>query len=256
MLPNFDATDWEERFSKSLKALAKTQKGFLQDYWNANGRPVQYTFNGKDETPFPIDDYVRVYNDALVAKKTKEIAYYRPLAEALAPVRSLLRVHPVLSSILKMQLGPEAVQVGIENSQTYTGIAQIVSGLMARQDYRPDKKFMKAVQELNSLLLLSSGHTISPLDNDLDLGLDIDLFYGAKVAEKFDLGGGYFIVPFDELHDYLEPNWFQDRAPDQVKARDLEQFFGIAAPFRWKPEIRHVHAHPPDRRPRDVLNRP
>jgi hypothetical protein len=252
MLPNFDATDWEERFSKSLKALAKTQKGFLQDYWNANGRPVQYTFNGKDETPFPIDDYVRVYNDALVAKETKEIAYYRPLSEALAPVRSLLRVHPVLSSILKMQLGPEAVQVGIENSQTYTGIAQIISGLMARQDYRPDKKFMKAVQELNSLLLLSSGHTTSPLDNDLDLGLDVDLFYGAKVAEKFDLGGGYFIVPFDELHDYLEPNWFQDRAPDQVKARDLEQFFGIAAPFRWKPEIRHVHAHPPDRRPRDV----
>lgn len=250
--PNFDAIDWGNRLSYALRALAKTQEEFLQKYWSVNGYPTQYSFNGKDETPFPCEDYSWVYNDALLAKKAVDIDYYKPLFEALAPVRSLLRVHPAFAPILKMQIGPEAVQVGIGSGQTYTGIAQIVSGLMARQYHRPDKKFLKTAQELNSLLSLSSRHEISPLKNDLDLGLDVDLFYGAKVTKKYELGSGYFIAPFDEFRDYIEPNWFQDRAPDQVQARDLELFFGIAAPFRWKPEIRHVHAPLPDRRPRGV----
>jgi hypothetical protein len=250
--PIFDALDWEDRLSHALNALAKTQEKFLQDYWNANGYPTRYSFNGKDETPFPRDDYSLVYNDALVAKKTEEREYYRSLVEALAPVRSLLRVHPAFTSILKMELGPEAVQVGIGNGATYTGIEQILSGLMARQYDRPEKKFLRTAQEFNSLLSLASQHKVSPLENDLDLGLDVDLFYGARIAEKYDLGNGYFIAPFTEFRDFVEPTWFQDRAPDQVKARDLELFFCIAAPFRWKPEIRHVHAHPPDKRPRDV----
>ncbi|MEP2705230.1 MAG: hypothetical protein ABJQ71_01160 [Roseibium sp.] len=249
---DFDAIDWETRLSNALRALAKTQEKFLQDYWNVNGYPKQYSFNRKDETPFPIDDYSCVYNDALVAKKTDEKEYYRPLIEALAPVRSILRTHPALASTLKMQHGTEAVRVGIGNGETFTGIAQLVAGLMARQYYRPDKKFLKTVQELNSLLSIFSRHKISPLSNDLDLGLDVDLFYGAKIAEKYDLGGGYFIAPFEEFRDYVEPNWFQDRAPDQVKARDLELFFGIVAPFRWKPEFQHVHAPIVDKRPRDV----
>lgn len=249
---DFDVADWEQRLSEALKGLAKAQEKYLQDYWSVNGSPTQYSFNGKDETPFPIDEYSWVYNDALGAKKAKEREYYKPLVEALAPVRSLLRVHPALASILKMELGPEAVQVGVINGQTYTGIAQIISGLMARQYYRSDKKFLKTARELNSLLLLSAERRKSPLGNDLDLGLDVDLFYGVRVAEKYDLGGGYFIAPFDEFRDHIEPSWFKDRAPDQVKARDLELFFGIAAPFRWKPELRHVHAPLRDRHPRGV----
>jgi hypothetical protein len=250
--PNFDALDWETRLSHSLIALAKSQEKFLQDYWNANGHPTRCSFNGKDETPFPIDACSWVYDNALVAKNTGEREYYRTLVEALAPVRSLLRVHPALATILKMQLGQEAFQVGIGSRQTYTGIAQIISGLMARRHNLADKKFLRTAQELNSLMSLSSRQSTSPLKNDLDLGFDIDLFYGAKITEKYDLGGGYIIAPFDEFRDYVEPGWFQDRAPDQVKARDLELFFCIAAPFRWKPEIRHVHAAPPDRRPKGV----
>ncbi len=206
---NFDAVDWEQRLSEALKGLAKVQEQFLQDYWSVNGFPTQCSFNEKDETPFPTDEYSWVYNDALVAKKAKEREYYKPLVEALAPVRSLLRVHPALASILKMELGPEAVQVRVINGETYTGVAQLISGLMARQYYRPDKKFLRTASELNSLLLLSSGHRISPLKNNLDLGLDVDLFYGVRVAEKYDLGGGYFIAPFDEFRDYIEPSWFK-----------------------------------------------
>ncbi len=250
--PNFNALDWEIRLSNALSALTNIQENFLQDSWKVNGFPTRIPYNVKDETPFPNDTYISVYNDALFAKTAKEVSYYKPLVEALSPVRSLLRIHPALSPILKMQLGPEAVQMGIENSQTYTSIAQIISGLMARQYYRLDMNFLKTVKELNSLLSLSSLCKTSPLKNNLDLGLDIDLFYGAKITEKYDLGNGYFIAPFAEFRDYLEPNWFQDRAPDQVKARDLELFFCIAAPFRWKPEVRHVHAHPLERRPRSV----
>jgi hypothetical protein len=249
---NFDALDWEARLSHALSTLAKTQEKFLQDYWNANSHPTRYSFNGKDETPFPIDAYFRIYDNALVAKKAREREYYRPLTEALAPVRSLLRIHPALALILKMQLGPEAFQVGIGSGQTYTSIAQIISGLMARQYHLSDKDFLRTAQELNSLMSLSSQHSTSPLKNDLDLGFDIDLFYGAKITQKYDLGGGYIIAPFDEFREYVEPSWFKDRAPDQVEARDLEMFFCIAAPFRWKPKIRHVHASLPDLRPKGV----
>jgi hypothetical protein len=252
MKHNFDAADWEQRLSKALKGLAKAQEKYLQGYWSVNGSPTQYSFNGKDETPFPSNDYCCVYNGALVAKSTKEREYYKPLMEALAPVRSLLRVHPALASVLRMVLGTEAVQVGVINGETFTGIAQIISGLMAQQYYRPEKKFLRTAGDLNSLLLLSSEHRVSPLTNDLDLGLDVDLFYGVRVAEKYDLGGGYFLAPFDEFRDYIDPSWFKDRAPDQVKARDLELFFGIAAPFRWKPELRHVNTPVRDGRPRDV----
>ncbi|RBW42881.1 hypothetical protein DS901_11575 [Loktanella sp. D2R18] len=144
------------------------------------------------------------------------------------------------------------VQVGIINGKTFTGIAQIISGLMAREYYRLEKKFGRTAGELNSLLMLSSELRVSPLTNDLDLGYDVDLFYGIRVAEKYDLGDGYFIAPFDEFRDYIDPSWFKDRAPDQVKARDLELFFGIAAPFRWKPEFHQVNARLRDRRPKDV----
>lgn len=249
---DFDASDWETRLSNALRALAKTQKNFLQDYWNTNGYPAKQSFNGKDETPFPTDDYLWIYSEALVARTGIDKEYYKPLTEALAPVRSLLRVHPAFTSVLGMNLGPEAVQVGIGSGQAYTRVEQFISGLMARQYDRTEKEFLRTAEELNSLLLLSSRNKTSPLKNNLDLGLDIDLFYGAKLTKKYDLGSGYFMAPFHELRDYIEPEWFQDLAPNQVRARDFDMFFGVVAPFRWKPEIRHAQAFRPDERPRDV----
>lgn len=57
---NFDATDWENRLSNALSGLAKVQDSFLRDYWETNGYPTQFTYNGKDETPFPTEDYYQV----------------------------------------------------------------------------------------------------------------------------------------------------------------------------------------------------
>lgn len=203
-MTDFDPSDWETRLSDALRALAKTQISFMEDYWNANGFPTQYSFNGKDETPFPTYDYYRVYEAALTAKTSKDKEHYTPLAEALAPLRSLLRVHPAFATVLKMKLGPEAVQVGIINGQSYTSIAQFISGFMARQYYRPNKKFLWTAQEINSLLSLASRHNTSPLSNDLDLGYDIDLYYGAKIDKKYDQGGGLLVLPFSELREYIE----------------------------------------------------
>ncbi|MBO9436139.1 hypothetical protein J7394_18095 [Ruegeria sp. R13_0] len=187
---NFDATDWEIRLSNALSGLAKVQDSFLRDYWETNGYPTQYTYNGKDETPFPTEAYYQVYNDALTAKLGDQRRYYKPLVGALAPVRSLLRIHPAFASILRMQLGPEAVHVGILNGSTYTDVAQLISGVMARQYYRSSKKFLNTVQELNSLLSLASRHATSPLSSDFDLGLDVDLFYGVEIPHKIELGYG------------------------------------------------------------------
>lgn len=190
------------------------------------------SFNGADETPFPTHDCSDVYHRALNSTGSEDAAYYKPLVEALAPVRSLLRFHPAIGSVLKVQLGPEVVRVGINNSRSHTTVEYIVAGLMERQHDRTNKKFLLTARELNSLLSLASRHKTSPLDNELDLGLDIDLFFGAKIAERYELKNGCFIAPFREFEEYLSPKWFEDRAPDQVRSGNLETFFGIAAPFR------------------------
>ncbi len=252
MLPDFDDSDWEARLSDALRELAKAQDTFLKDYWDANGYPTRTSFNGVDDTPFPTGDYSDVYHGALNATAAKDAAYYKPLVEALAPVRSILRVHPAIGSVLKMQLGPEAFRVSINNSQAHTTVEYVVAGLMARQCDRTDKKFLLTARELNSLLSLASWQKVSPLDNELDLGLDIDLFYGAKIEERYELDDGYFIAPFREFEEFLSSKWFEDRAPDQVRARDFEMFFGIVAPFRWQPRIQHANARISDERPRDV----
>lgn len=249
---NFDSLDWECRLSSNLAALAKTQDKFLHDYWSANGFPTKHSYNGVDETPFPEVDYCNVYESALHDRSSEGKDYYRPLVEALAPVRAILRSHPAFARILKLELGPESVRVGINNGETYTSFAQILSGLMAHQHNQASKTFQTTAHELNSLLSLSARHTTSPLENNLDLGLDIDLYYGARISERCELGGGYFIAPFEDFRDFLNPDWFSDRAPDQVRARNLDLFFGIAAPFRWTPEISHTHAPLREMRPRDV----
>lgn len=251
-MSEFEANDWEERLSGALSALEKVQAQFLEGYWQTNGFPSQHSYNGRDETPFPFLDYVTVYGEAIAARSLEGKEFYKKLANGLQPVRSLLRLHPALTKPLKPHGAVEAMQVGIGDGQSYTRVTQIISGLMAQRHYYADTSFLEASKQLNSLLSLGSRHKVSPLESNLDLGFDIDLFHGIKIDKKYELGGGFILAPFDELRDFVEPSWFEDRAPDQVRSRDFELFFGVAAPFRWKAEFRHVNSARPNSRPRDV----
>ena len=80
-MTDFDTNNWQEKLSSTLRGLAKFQKNFLQDYWKTNGFPTQKIFNGQDETPFPIDAYLSIYNGALTGQTLSEQTIFRASSE-------------------------------------------------------------------------------------------------------------------------------------------------------------------------------
>ena len=56
----FVAEDWVDRLAQALSGLAQAQQPFLEEYWRHNPRD-HVVVDGKDETPFPLDDLCHVY---------------------------------------------------------------------------------------------------------------------------------------------------------------------------------------------------
>ena len=56
----FVAGDWVDRLVTALAGLAKAQERFLQEYWQHNPRK-HVVIDGRDVTPFPLDDLRMVY---------------------------------------------------------------------------------------------------------------------------------------------------------------------------------------------------
>ena len=59
----FDTGDWIERVVAALCPLAKAQDTYLHAYWQYHPRE-QLIVDGRDETPFPLDDLRMVYAEA------------------------------------------------------------------------------------------------------------------------------------------------------------------------------------------------
>ena len=56
----FDAEDWIDRLATSLPRLAKAQEPYLEHYWRHHPRTHRIV-DGRDVTPFPLDDVRMVY---------------------------------------------------------------------------------------------------------------------------------------------------------------------------------------------------
>ncbi|MBL4749099.1 MAG: hypothetical protein JKX71_00705 [Amylibacter sp.] len=247
----FYQKDWENRLATVLGSLERVQKPFLKNYWQTSGYPTQVIFNGIDETPFPFDDYIQLYEDARFASKYESTKYYEQLLSAMSPVRGVLRDHPCLSRVVGKNIGVEEFHTGILNGSSWTNFNHLIAGLMWRKWSRREKSFETTVSEFNAMLLLGMRMLDHPLEDGLDKGLDVVLFYGAKITEEVGLGEGYSLIPFFKLEDYIDRNALRDMAPRQVEERRLEQFFGVVHPFRWRPEFRSMNDYR-DSKPRTV----
>ena len=91
----FEAGGWIERLARALSELSEAQEPFLQDHWRHNLRE-RVVVDGRDETPFPLDDLRMIYVLARHGGMCGEHGYYAPLRVAMDPVRGILRAHPVL----------------------------------------------------------------------------------------------------------------------------------------------------------------
>lgn len=128
----YSLNSWFARLAPSLGHLAKVQEPFLEAHWQASSYPPRVSFNGKDETPFPKDDLAHLYDRVRSARRSIEQQYYKPLRDALDPVRGILRSHPTLATALGTRIGNDEFHVKIMNRTSLTWLTQIVAGLLER----------------------------------------------------------------------------------------------------------------------------
>ena len=79
----FDSDDWTDRLAAALPALAKVQEPYLQAYWQHHPRE-QIIVDGRDVTPFPLDDLRMVYAEARHSRRFGREAEFASLRAAFA----------------------------------------------------------------------------------------------------------------------------------------------------------------------------
>ena len=249
----FQARTWIERLARALPGLSKAQGPFLKDLWQHHPR-VNVLVDGRDETPFPLDDLRMLY--ARAAHGYGEHAYYAPLRAAMDPVRSVLRSHPVLWPVVGPLLDNDDFWVQIRDHGGQTSLTDLIGGLMARADELPGEGFEAAAGELHALLDSSSG---GDAGGDLDIGYDSVLFYGLCLEEEIDIGGGLSMLPFERARAFVDEEVLKDMAPDVVRYRDWRLVGAVVKPFRWRPvfqrrgDLRDTESEPPGQFVPDAL---
>ena len=258
MSDEFEAEAWIERLAVALRGLCEAQGSFLEEYWRYN--PRHYVeFDGRDETPFPLDDLAAVYFLAKHGGMYGAHAYYAPLRAAIDPVRSVLRSHPMLWRALGLLLDNDDFWVQIRGHGSRTSLTDLIGGLMARADELPGGGFEGAAGELHAFLDSSAGGDAGAVPGGLDIGYDTVLFHGLCLKEEIDIGDGLAMVPFEQVRAFIDDGVLKDMAPDLVRFRDWRLVGAVVKPFRWRPEfrregdMRETHTHPPGPFAQDAL---
>ncbi|MEP3893164.1 MAG: hypothetical protein ABJN52_04115 [Litorimonas sp.] len=74
--------------------------------------------------------------------------------------------------------------------------------------------------------------------------MDVAVFHGAYFESEIELGENYALLPFRQLSEYIDLDWLEDVAAQQVSWRRLEPVFGIVRRFHWKPKVGSLHSRP------------
>ena len=232
----FDSNSWCNRLAPALSQLAKIQEPFLEAYWQASSYPARISFNEKDETPFPKDDLAHLYDLARLAKRSDEKNFYKPLRDALDPVRGILRAHPSLFRALGSLVGNDEFHVRILSGTSLTWLTRIVAGLLERAHEHGTKGGIeKAANELGSLLDLSLTTGEIDIPSGLDLGYDLILFHGPQIHNEFKIQDGLIVKPAADLSAYVEREWIRDSVPEEMDRRDWRQIGAVVRSFHWRP---------------------
>ena len=246
----FDASAWIERLAAALVDLEEVQGPYLQSYQQQKTRKLVIV-NGKDETPFPLDDLRMVYSSARHSGVFGQEAEYARLRSVLDPARHILLSHPELErvAVAGRNVGENNFWLRLLNSGTSISAGDLIAGLMARAAEIPGDRFRVAAGELNDLLLPEWEKPADVLGN-LDAGCDALLFYGLTLPERIDVEAGMTILPFREFRRFLERELVDELAPSGAGIHDWRSLGAVVRPFRWRPRFRRAGSmNEPSRHP-------
>ena len=235
----FDHGSWIERLAGALSALAKAQEPYLQAYWQHHPRE-HVIVDGKDQTPYPLDDLRMVYSNVRHSGKLIGAARYAPLREVLDPTRHALLAHPKLEkvAVINRPVGENDFWMRILNSGTSISAGDLIAGLMARAAELEGNGFRAAAGELNAFLSpVRDGEAPGVLGN-LDEGCDALLFWGLTVTERIDLEDNMAILPYAEVRRFVERQQVEELAPSGARFHGWRSIGAVVRPFRWRPVFR------------------
>ena len=235
----FDADSWSERLVVALRALAKAQEPYLHAYWQHHPRE-QLIVNGRDETPFPMDDLGMVYWEARYSRRFGREAEYAALRELLDPARHALLAHPPLErvAVAGRSVGENDFWVRMVNFGTSISAGKMIAGLMARAAELPGDGFEAAARELNAFLSPRRDEEAAGVLGDLDEGCDALLFYGLTVSERIEVEDGVEVIPFGELRRFVDEEWVDELAPGGARFHEWRSVGAVVRPLRWRPVFR------------------
>ena len=248
MMPKeFDADRWIERLAAALPALAEAQEPYLQDYWREYPRTHRIV-DGRDETPFPLDDLRILYEWSRYSRRLGEEAYYASLRTALDTVRHSLVAHPTLErvAVTGRIIGDNDFSMAILNSEGSVSAGVLVAGLMARAAELSGDRFRAAARDLNAFLspardgeaVGEAGGEAGGVLGNLDEGCDAMLFYGLAVTERIEVREGMAILPYGELLRFVDEKFVEELAPRGAGFHGWRSAGAIVRPFRWRPAFR------------------
>ena len=248
----FDYGDWIGRLAGALAALAKEQKPYLQAYWQHNPR-TRIMVDGRDETPFPLDDLRMVYAWARHSGgPIKETHQYAPLRAVLDPTRYALLSHPKLErvAVTGRLIGENDFYMGILNSGTTISAGDLIAGLMARAAELSGSGFRGAAGELNAFLSPIGDEEATGVLGNLAEGCDALLFYGLTVTERIYVEDGMAILPFGEVRRFVKQELVKELAPLGARFHGWRSVGAVVRLFRWRPVFRRkVNLNEPTRPP-------
>ena len=249
----FDSGAWIDRLAAALGGLAKAQEPYLRHYWQHNPRKFVIV-DGRDESPFPLDDVRMLYARARHSRVFGQEAQYAPLCALLDPTRHVLLSHPELErvAVAGRIVGENDFWMRILNSGTSISAGDLIAGVMARATEVSVDGFRAAARELNAFLLpVGDGETAGVLGN-FDEGCDALLFYGLTLNERIDVEDGMAILPVGEVRRFVEQKLVEELAPSGAGFHGWRSVGAVVRPFRWRPVFRRKGSvnepmrHPPE----------
>ena len=235
----FDSEGWADRLAAALRALANVQGPYLQAYQERRARK-RVIVNGRDVTPFPLDDLRMVYSGARHSRKFGTETEHAPLSAVLDPTRHALLSHPELHrvAVSGRKVGGNDFWMRILNRGSSLWAGDLIAGLMARAAELPGEGFRTAARELNALLSpLGDGEAAAVL-GDLEEGCDLVLFYGLTVTERIEMDDGMVILPVAEARRFVDREMVEELAPSGAGFHEWRSVGAVSRPFRWRPLFR------------------
>ena len=251
----FDTAAWINRLAEALEGLKRAQEPYLLAYWERYPRE-QIFVNGRDETPFPLDDLRMVYAEARHSGRIGTESEYAPLRVALDPTRHALLSHPDLErvAVAGRTIGANDFCIQILSQDMSIWAGDLIAGLMARTAELPGKGFRAAVRELNAFLSGAQDDAAAAVLGNLDEGCDLLMFYGLTVTERIEVEDGFMILPSGEARRFVNRELVEELAPSGAGYHGWRSVGAVARPFRWRPIFgRRGSINAPARKPPDVF---